>query len=292
MYVAYAAGLKSACMSRQVGAAIANADGEIIATGCNDVPKAGGGLYETEDRHNDQRCVHREDQICFNDREKAELREAMGASLRKSLLEKEPELANKQDVLDAVMDAIYGASRIKDLIEFSRAVHAEMEAIISLARGGSSGLMDAVLYTTTFPCHSCARHIVAAGIKKVYYIEPYEKSLAKSLHSDAIQFDTEEPGTGSRRSGETEHVKFIHFEGIAPRQYLRFFAMNTRKDKAGRVIKIVPADASKAVNEYLDDYRDFEAKVVAHLDGLLPVADKAKNPLTPVQADTNLPAPK
>ncbi|MFJ1253848.1 anti-phage dCTP deaminase [Cupriavidus sp. CuC1] len=272
MYVAYAAGLKSACMSRQVGAAIANAEGEIIATGCNDVPKAGGGLYVTEDGQHDHRCVHREEQVCFNDREKAALREAMEGSLRDALASAVPDKASDPAVLDAVMAAVYSASRIKDLIEFSRAVHAEMEAIISLARGGGTGLTDAVLYSTTFPCHSCARHIVAAGIKRVYYIEPYEKSLAKSLHSDAIQFDTEESGAGAgtRREAGTEHVKFIHFEGIAPRQYLRFFTMNSRKDRTGKVIKIVPAQLPKAVNEYLDDYRDFEAKVVAHLSEILP----------------------
>jgi Deoxycytidylate deaminase len=45
MYVAYASGLRSACLSRQVGASIMNDDGVIIATGRNDVPKAGGGLY-------------------------------------------------------------------------------------------------------------------------------------------------------------------------------------------------------------------------------------------------------
>lgn len=272
MYVAYAAGLKSACMSRQVGAAIANAEGEIIATGCNDVPKAGGGLYATEDGPNDHRCVHKEEQICFNDQEKSALRDAMESSLTAALAKVAPEKATDPEVVRKMLEELYDASKIKDLIEFSRAVHAEMEAIISLARIGGPGLNDAVLYSTTFPCHNCARHIVAAGITRVYYIEPYEKSLAKKLHSDAIHFDTEAPGTGTQRKDKTEPVKFIHFEGIAPRQYLKFFTMHSRKDRGGKVIKIVPVDASKAVNEYLDDYRDFEAKVVQHLQKILPPA--------------------
>ena len=68
-----------------------------------------------------------------------------------------------------------------DLIEFSRTVHAEMAAIVDAARRGVS-VQDCNLYTTTFPCHECAKHIVAAGIRRVVYIEPYPKSQALSLH--------------------------------------------------------------------------------------------------------------
>lgn len=64
MYVAYSAGLRSACLSRQVGAAITNADGNVISTGCNDVPKAKGGLYSEDDGANDHRCIHIEGVTC------------------------------------------------------------------------------------------------------------------------------------------------------------------------------------------------------------------------------------
>ena len=45
MYFAHAAALRSADLSRQVGAVIMSGPGEIIAIGCNDVPKASGGHY-------------------------------------------------------------------------------------------------------------------------------------------------------------------------------------------------------------------------------------------------------
>jgi hypothetical protein len=68
-------------------------------------------------------------------------------------------------------------------------------------------------------------------------------------------------------------VRFIHFEGVSPRQYLNFFKMTKRKDeKTGKVIPIVANSAPKAVGEYLDDYRTFEAKVVEHLVATLPAA--------------------
>jgi len=49
MYEAAAVAGKSACMSRQVGAAIVDKDGEILGVGWNDVPKFGGGLYSEDD---------------------------------------------------------------------------------------------------------------------------------------------------------------------------------------------------------------------------------------------------
>ena len=45
------------------------------------------------------------------------------------------------------------------------------------------------LYTTTFPCHNCTRHIVAAGISRVVYVKPYPKSLAFQLHYDSISLE-------------------------------------------------------------------------------------------------------
>src|SRR5205823_8721516 len=61
-------------------------------------------------------------------------------------------------------------SQIRNLIEFGRAVHAEMAALIDAARRGVS-VAGCTMYVTTFPCHLCARHIVAAGIKRLVYIE-------------------------------------------------------------------------------------------------------------------------
>ena len=49
LYIAAAAALRSADLSRQVGAAIFSKQGEIISLGCNEVPKAGGGTYWTDD---------------------------------------------------------------------------------------------------------------------------------------------------------------------------------------------------------------------------------------------------
>jgi len=54
-------------------------------------------------------------------------------------------------------------------------VHAEANALIR-ARQDCTGF---VLYTTLFPCNECAKLIIQAGIKKVYYLDIVEKETWK-----------------------------------------------------------------------------------------------------------------
>ena len=46
-------------------------------------------------------------------------------------------------------------------------VHAELNAILN----ATTLLADATIYTTLFPCSECAKAILQAGIKTVYYLE-------------------------------------------------------------------------------------------------------------------------
>ncbi|CAE6741234.1 anti-phage dCTP deaminase [Candidatus Nitrotoga fabula] len=278
MYVAYAAGLRSACLSRQVGASIMNVDGTIISTGRNDVPRPGGGLYGPESGMDDARCVKLEAGVCHNDVYKRNLLKDIKAVLSEQLGQHFSELSEKEkrcvqtlsginveELLNKIAEKAYEETRLSGLIEFSRSIHAEMDAIVSLALKGTGSTKDGTLFTYTFPCHNCARHIVAAGIKTVYYLEPYEKSLALDLHSDAIAIDGIDAGGEAGATGDRK-VRFLHFEGVAPRQYLNMFTPSgERKDKAGKAIMIKIREVEKKVPEYLDDYRQYELKVVEHL---------------------------
>src|SRR5205823_3178642 len=93
-------------------------------------------------------------------------------------------------------------------------VHADqiLEEMLAAARIGASP-RDATLYTTTFPCHQCARLIVTAGIRKVVYIEPYPKSRALDLHRDAIVAydDATQPECGKRNCNDSHAVRFEPF---------------------------------------------------------------------------------
>lgn len=246
MHHAYVAGARSACLSRQVGAAIISSDGNLISTGCNDVPKSGGGLYTADDA-NDQRCYNK-GQICYNDQKKNELYSEVYNRLKENL------------GIDLQFDKVKSAlrkTRIKDLIEFSRAVHAEMDAIVRVASDSKSTTKNATLYTTTFPCHNCARHIIASGIKKVLYIEPYVKSLAPSLHDDAISLE---------ESSCKDKVAFFPYEGVAPRRYLILFEKRGWKNEESGTFSLpkenLPPESDRMP---VDSFYELELKVIKDL---------------------------
>jgi len=155
---------------RQVGAAITSVEGDILSVGCNEVPKAGGGQYWEGDPGDER--DHEKGNDSNDARKNAILDEIMNTLPGK--------LPQREEIRTAITKTSLFA-----ITEFGRAVHAEMEAILACGRKGISTI-GRTLYTTTFPCHNCARHIIGAGIAKVVYIEPYPKSKAKELHEDAI----------------------------------------------------------------------------------------------------------
>ncbi len=217
MDAAYSAALGSACLSRQVGASITNTNGKVISTGCNDVPKSGGGLYSL-DSPKDNRCFNYKGGKCFNDKEKLKIRSKV-----QNIISKTTGLRPGQ--LEKVTDKIYEGAGLREITEYSRAIHAEMAAVLNVAREGGVPLQQCTMYVTTFPCHSCARHLVAAGIKKVVFIEPYEKSKAIDLHGDSTTIGLQSDGN--------DKMIFDHFEGVAPRRYQYLFKSMKRKDDNG-----------------------------------------------------------
>jgi len=210
MFMAKAAALRTTDLSRQVGAAIFSAEGEIVSLGSNEVPKALGGLYWEDDEQDDRDHKRGYD---ANDRRKRELLKDLAVRTKIPKLPTMPEVAD---------------SLLMDALEYGRIVHAEMAAITDAARLGVP-TKNTELFTTTFPCHMCAKHIVASGIRRVIFLEPYPKSLATELHSDSIEIAGVDRGLYS----SFDSVKFEHFFGITPRRYREFFERSRRKDSNG-----------------------------------------------------------
>ncbi len=215
MYNAKSSAGNSACLSRQVGATITDEEGIVIASGWNDVPKFGGNLYKDEDL---ERC--KDLKYCSNIKHRTEILETIEEKLR-----------NKENInidVEEVMNIIKN-SDFKNIIEYSRAIHAEMHAIIIGSQTTSKKMVGGNLYCTTYPCHNCIRHIILAGIKIIYYIEPYKKSLGIKLHNDALTEDEKD---------ETK-VRIIPYDGVSPRKYLDLFLINKeRKSKDGKIVEI------------------------------------------------------
>lgn len=179
MAMAYAASQRSSCLQRKVGAIITDGNGSIISSGFNEVPP---GEKPCKDEHT--KCYRKVHRDSFFD------------CLRKII----PEFKDKYE--SAVEGEFKERFRVLDLC---RALHAEENAILSLARHGRSALAEeCTLYTTTYPCRMCANKIAQLGIKRVVYLEPYPDDEAKAI---LVASD----------------VTTEFFEGIAFRAYFRVY---------------------------------------------------------------------
>jgi len=238
MFYAQASALKSASLARQVGAAITDDKGNILATGSNEVPKYGGGLSGPDDE-NDVREIAKG----FDSNTKKKLivlkdfLDLLFLDLlsQKNWLSEDKKTKSAQDLADEMMKSpSLKDAQLMNLTEFGREVHAEMAALIDASRKTIS-ILDGILYCTTFPCHVCTKHIVAAGIKKVIYVEPYPKSLAEDLFRDFITVD---------KVSEDKKVTFQPFVGIAPRRFMDLFSWLNRKKEDGSIIDWIPLKAN------------------------------------------------
>jgi deoxycytidylate deaminase len=119
-----------------------------------------------------------------------------------------------------------------------------MHALFNASSTYGERVRGGKLFVTTYPCHSCARHIVAAGITEVYFLEPYRKSLAIKLHGDAI----------TESETDIKKVRIMPFDGVAPGRFLRFFSTTEagRKDAAGRMMLHLPHPVTAITMEAIE----------------------------------------
>jgi cytidine deaminase len=229
MFQAVGAALRSVELGRQVGAALATPSGSVIALGANEVPAAGGGSYWEGDQEDAREYTRERD---TNRLSQVEIAEEVEELLRERFKEVAKRLKKKgvrkvqpvfrKAFLEGLGEAVREGTRLREVTEYGRAVHAEMSALLDAARRGVS-VQGATLFITVFPCHNCTRHIIEAGVRRVIFIEPYPKSRAFALHSDALDRPNKPMG------GDPGKVSFEPFVGVAPRRYRELFDARWRE---------------------------------------------------------------
>src|SRR5262249_16742704 len=139
-FQAAGAALRSAEFGRQVGAAIATRGGSVIAVGANEVPRYMGGSHW----EGDEGLGNRDFEIGDRDTNRArvdELADELTETIANRLDEIDDEMAGENEGLRAALatakDALVSGlpwtlreGGLKNLTEFGRAVHAEMNAIL------------------------------------------------------------------------------------------------------------------------------------------------------------------
>lgn len=219
-YVAKGTSLRSVDLSRQVGAAIFTKDGDVISLGCNDVPKPGGGIFWDEDQDK------KRDIDIGGEANKREINRIVNDFLK--TLKDSDLLAKNQDTTSIPSNSGHRKRILDSLIggitEYGRMVHAEMNALADAVRLGRS-VKNATIFVTTYPCHNCAKHLVAAGLKRIVFVEPYPKSKVEVLFKNIIEQDA--------RSDSL--VSIEHFYGISPRRFRDIFEKGKRQSKLGDI---------------------------------------------------------
>jgi deoxycytidylate deaminase len=150
MHLAYISSTRSAELGLKVGAVLVS-DGCVVGLGVNEHPKLTG--------------------TPVFDASAVDIRALVLDTVRslRGLLD-----SGEQAKFDADPDAyardLLGAelrhSPMRHLTEFQPTVHAEMSALLgALRRGGP--LADTTMYVTAYPCHNCAKHLVALDMNGV-----------------------------------------------------------------------------------------------------------------------------
>jgi cytidine deaminase len=276
MYLAKSASLRSSDLSRQVGAAIFRTSGEVVTLGCNEVPKAGGGTYWSGEARDARDFIAGHDP---NELRKIEIlvdlvdRLMRGEHLSSNLMAISDPTEIGRLLLAEESDHAVRDSRVMDILEFGRIIHAEMSAICDASRKGVA-VEGATLYCTTFPCHICATHVVASGIRQVVYLEPYPKSYASALHADSIAVDP---------TDITDKVTFRAFLGVSPYRYRDLFEKGKRKYSGGLAQKWNRGARRPMIEVYFPSYFKAENRVVSRMRNKLEliVANQQPDP-TPV----------
>lgn len=202
MQIARQVSVRSPELGLRVGAAILGDAGDVLATGFNHHPTV-TGIPDYDYSAVDLRGLARNTMLLLADHNKLDADEA-------AALHRDPD--------EYVQDLLKGAlkeSQLRQVTEFQRPLHAEMDALLSALRQRVE-ITGGTVYVTDFPCHGCARHLVATGLPVVYLV-PYEKGRASDMYADDID-------------------RFTPFVGVTPSRYKEWWVdgRGDIKDRFGR----------------------------------------------------------
>lgn len=171
MQVAYTVKLNSGCISRQVGAVVTDQDNSVKSVGWNDVAK---GQVPCAMRSLNG-LMHDFDPMKYSSYERNN--EKFREKARQKLIDF-TQIGNNGVALSG-RNLSYCFKDIHNSIEkqsnqvHTRALHAEENAFLQLAKYGGHGITGGRLYTTASPCELCAKKAYQLAISEIVFIDPY-----------------------------------------------------------------------------------------------------------------------
>lgn len=169
MQLAYTAKLNSGCISRQVGAAITDAEYHLLSIGWNQQPEGQVpcsyrdlcSLYYhwSPEAYSDYEC---DDQDQIQERIKEPVTKLLDTPACPLTIQGKLPAYCFKDIYNSIMG--------NDNQVHPRSLHAEETAFLNLGQHSARG---GILFTTSSPCELCSKKAKYEGIAKIYYIEPY-----------------------------------------------------------------------------------------------------------------------
>jgi len=220
MQVALTARYNSGCISRQVGAVVVGEDGYIRGFGWNDVPE------------NHISCVYRtlnellscNDEIMFSEYERSEEfikfveNNYKNKNLdvpfcfkdiqnKKELEKQKSKIIENSNINEETINECLNIIKCKNPTR-ERALHAEENAFLQIAKIGGISVRNGTLYTTDSPCQLCAKKSMQLKIKRIVYIDAYpDISTTHTLKSGPKE----------------EQPKFEMFKGASREAYFKLY---------------------------------------------------------------------
>lgn len=167
MQLAFNAKYNSGCLSRKVGAIVTGEDFSIRSVGWNDVPK---GQVPCNLRCVEDYCKN-QDENTFSQYELTDPIYNLALFNIKSELRKEKRKTGK--LYSYCFKDIYNGIKGSKNQVYTRALHAEENAFLQIAKYGGAGIEGGKLFSTASPCELCSKKAYQLGIKEIYYIDPY-----------------------------------------------------------------------------------------------------------------------
>lgn len=231
MQLAFNAKYNSGCLSRQVGAVVTGEDFSVRAVGWNDVPK---GQVPCNLRCVEDYCRNKDEETFSEYELNNELfDEAMG-KINGILQQEKIKIKKAGKCYAYCFKDIYNGITGKSNQVHTRALHAEENAFLQIAKYGGAKIQGGKLFTTASPCELCSKKAYQLGIKEIYYIDPYP-GISKS---HILTF------------GKKENPEMIFFQGAIGNAYISLYAPRMPyKDEIELTTGISPKVIAKNVHD-------------------------------------------
>lgn len=200
MQIAYTAKLNSGCISRQVGAVIADKNFIAKSIGWNDVAKGHTpcNLRNVEDYFNGNivNSVHYSEfekgnitstsDYKYKDSSVSNFKDAIVDYFEEDYNLKKEELNGKN--CSFCFKSIHNHYEGESNQVHTRSLHAEENAMLQLTKSGGLGVENGMLFTTASPCELCSKKAYQLGIRIIFYIDPYPGiAVDQILHGGRIK---------------------------------------------------------------------------------------------------------